>query len=146
MNPHWIGQRLHIALVGLLAGLIAPMQIAHAHEIRPAYLQIDEIGPGRYQLLWRTPVLSGMRLPVVLRLPDNIRDVTHPATQELSDSLLVHHVIDTDAPALAGKDRVRRAAGNCYGRSSARTNARRDAFNDAGATVRAVGHRREPWR
>ena len=89
---------LQVALVGLLVALIVPMSIAHAHEIRPAYLQIDEIGPGRYQLLWRTPVLSGMRLPVVLRLPDEIHDVTAPAVQELSDSLVERRVIDAGRP------------------------------------------------
>jgi hydrogenase/urease accessory protein HupE len=76
---------------------MAPMPIAHAHEIRPAYLQIDEAGPGRYQLLWRTPVLSGMRLPVVLRLPDEIHDVTGPATQQLYDSLVERRLIDAGA-------------------------------------------------
>ena len=58
--------------------LCMPTSIACAHEIRPAYLQIDEVGPGRYQLLWRTPVLSGMRLPVMLRLPDEIHRSQRP--------------------------------------------------------------------
>lgn len=101
---HW--QRLWIALAGLITALVAlmaPMPIGCAHEIRPAYLQIDEIGPGRYQLLWRTPVLSGMQLPVVLRLPDEVRDVTEPATQELSDSLIERHVFDAGADGMAGK-------------------------------------------
>jgi hydrogenase/urease accessory protein HupE len=80
------------ALVGLLVGLTVPVPVA-AHEIRPAYLQIDESAPGRYQLLWRTPVLSGMRLPVVLRLPDEIHDVIAPAGQELSDSLIERRVV-----------------------------------------------------
>jgi hydrogenase/urease accessory protein HupE len=78
------------ALVGLLAALTVPVA---AHEIRPAYLQIDESAPGRYQLLWRTPVLSGMRLPVVLRLPDEIHDVIAPVGQELSDSLVERRVV-----------------------------------------------------
>src|SRR5262245_53583774 len=94
---------LQFTLVGLLSALMTPISAVHAHEIRPAYLQIDEIGPGRYQLLWRTPVLSGMRLPVVLRLPDEIRDVTQPATQELSDSLIERHVFDAGERGLAGK-------------------------------------------
>jgi hydrogenase/urease accessory protein HupE len=92
-----------VALAGLWAALMAPMPVASAHEIRPAYLQLDEIGPGRYQLLWRTPLLSGMRLPVVLRLPDEVRDVTEPATQELSDSLIERQVFDAGAQGLAGK-------------------------------------------
>ena len=69
------------ALVGLL-GLTVPVPVA-AHEIRPAYLQIDEIGPGRYQLLWRTPVLSGMHLPVVLRLPAGVSLVSVDLTVQL---------------------------------------------------------------
>jgi hydrogenase/urease accessory protein HupE len=92
-----------IALAALLAPLIVPISVARAHEIRPAYLQIDEIGPGRFQLLWRTPVLSGMQLPVVLRLPDTARDITEPATQELSDSFIERHVFDAGAQGLAGK-------------------------------------------
>jgi len=72
--------------------LTVPVPVA-AHEIRPAYLQIDESAPGRYQLLWRTPVLSGMRLPVVLRLPNEIHDVIAPAGQELSGSLIERRVV-----------------------------------------------------
>ena len=83
MNPqsirwHW----LQVALVVVLTALITPMSIAWTHEIRPAYLQIDEIGLGRYQLLWRTPVFSGMRLPVVLRLPDELHQITAPTVRE----------------------------------------------------------------
>jgi hydrogenase/urease accessory protein HupE len=92
-----------IALFGLLAALMLPTSVARAHEVRPAYLQIDEVGPGHYQLLWRTPVLSGMRLPVVLRLPPEIHDVTGPAAQELIDSLVERRVIDAGAQGLAGK-------------------------------------------
>jgi hypothetical protein len=98
---HW--RWLQVALTGLLAALMVPMPLARTHEIRPAYLQIDEVGPGRYQLLWRTPVLSGMRLPVVLRLPDEVRDVVAPGVQELSDSLVERRVIAVGAQGLAGK-------------------------------------------
>jgi hydrogenase/urease accessory protein HupE len=92
-----------VAFAGLFVALIVRMPIAHAQEIRPAYLQIDEVGPGRYQLLWRTPVLAGMRLPVVLGLPDEIHDLATPATQELSDSLIERRVFDAGAQGLAGK-------------------------------------------
>jgi hydrogenase/urease accessory protein HupE len=98
---HW--RWLQVALAGLLAALMVPMQPAHAHEVRPAYLQIDEVGPGRYQLLWRTPVLAGMRLPVVLRLPDEIHDVIEPAAQELSDSLVERRLFDAGSQGLAGR-------------------------------------------
>src|SRR5262245_20954115 len=96
-------RRLQFALAGLVAVVFTSPPMAHGHEIRPAYLQIDEVAPGRYQLLWRTPVLSGMRLPVVLGLPVDIRDVAHPAMQELSDSIIERQVIDAGAKGLAGR-------------------------------------------
>ncbi len=88
---------LALALCGLLA--LAPS--ADAHEARPAYLEITETAPGRYDVLWRTPVLSGMRLPVALKLPAVARDVTPPAVRELSDSLVERRVIEADG-GLAG--------------------------------------------
>ena len=76
---------------------------AWAHEARPAYLEIKETAPGRYHLLWRTPLLVGMRLPVVLTLPDNVRNVTEPALRELPDSLVERRVIEAGSVGLAGK-------------------------------------------
>jgi len=76
--------------------------IAWAHESRPAYLEINETAPGRYDLLWRTPVLSGMRLPVTLTLPAGVRNVTEPTVRELSDSLVEHRVVQADKGTLSG--------------------------------------------
>jgi len=76
---------------------------ALAHEARPAYLEIKETAPGRYDILWRTPVLSGMRLPVALRLPKDLVDVKEPTVQELADSLLERHTVDAGPGGLSGK-------------------------------------------
>lgn len=75
---------------------------AHAHEARPAYLEINEIAPHRYSLLWRTPVLSGQRLPVVLKLPDGVRTISGPTQQELVDSLVERSVVEVN-DGLSGK-------------------------------------------
>ena len=90
------------AIAGLLM-LLGTSLPASAHEIRPAYLQLDQTAPSRYRLLWRTPVLSGMRLPVVLRLPTGIRDVAPPQVQELSDSLIERRVLEVGPSGLAGQ-------------------------------------------
>jgi hydrogenase/urease accessory protein HupE len=71
--------------------------------VRPAYLQIDEMAPGRYRMLWRAPLLSGMRLPVVLQLPDGVSDLTGPTLQELPDSIVERRAIDGGADGLRGK-------------------------------------------
>ena len=70
-------------LCALLAGLMMLASGAQAHEARPAYLEINQISPQRYSLLWRTPLLSGQRLPIALKLPDDARNVTEPALREL---------------------------------------------------------------
>jgi hydrogenase/urease accessory protein HupE len=89
----------------LLAVIIAASALssgALGHEARPAYLQITETAPHRYDVLWRTPLLSGMQLPVMLNFPEGTSDVTEPALRELSDSLLERRLIEVDG-GLAGK-------------------------------------------
>ena len=89
-------------LLGLLSGILAYASCAQAHESRPAYLELKEIVPGRYDILWRTPLWSGMRLPLALKFSDGVRDITRPALQELPDSLVERRLIEADG-GLAGK-------------------------------------------
>ncbi len=84
-------------LLALSASMFAMPNSASAHEVRPAYLQIDQIGPTRYSVLWRTPVLSGMKLPVILRYSDGIRVVTGPNERELLDSVVERSIIEAPA-------------------------------------------------
>jgi len=86
-------------LLVLLAGLPA----ARAHETRPAYLELKETAPGQFSVIWRTPVLAGMRLPIALKLPDGVRNVEEPSVQELPDSLLERRSVDAGPNGLAGK-------------------------------------------
>jgi hydrogenase/urease accessory protein HupE len=69
---------------------------AQAHESRPASLEIREISPERFELLWRTPTLSGMPLPVSLALPADLRDVTAATERNLGDSVLEQRVFTRD--------------------------------------------------
>jgi hydrogenase/urease accessory protein HupE len=86
----------------LLLAWLACASGAFAHESRPAYLEIRQVQSERYELFWRTPLLSGMRLPVVLTLPKDARNVIQPNTQELSDSLLERRIVEVSG-GLAGK-------------------------------------------
>ena len=74
-----------------------------AHESRPAYLEIKETAPNQFSLLFRTPVLSGMRLPIMLKLPDGVQNVKAPEVQELADSLVERRWIDAGPNGLAGQ-------------------------------------------
>ena len=90
-------------LVAAWLGVLALAFPARAHELRPAYLEIKQTAPARWEVLWRTPVLSGMRLPVSLRFPDSARDVGEPTVQELTGSLVERRVVDAGESGLAGK-------------------------------------------
>jgi len=78
---------LFVVLASLVHG-------AFAHESRPAYLELKETVPGRYDMLWRTPLLAGMRLPVRLVFPEAVRNVTEPREHVLADSVVERWVID----------------------------------------------------
>ena len=54
-------------------------------------------------MLWRTPVLAGMRLPLVLKIPDDVKNLKAPVVQELADSLVERRSIDAGPNGLAGK-------------------------------------------
>ncbi|SDB42248.1 HupE/UreJ family protein [Bauldia litoralis] len=87
----------------VLLSWMAAIPAAQAHESRPAYLEIEETATGQYDIRWRTPVLAGQRLPIVLRLPEGVRNVREPLIQELSDSLLERRWIATGPDGLAGQ-------------------------------------------
>jgi len=98
--------RWHLCFSWLLAGkllalLLVPLA-ASAHESRPAYLAINETAPGHFSILWRTPVLAGMRLPIVLKLPDHVKNLKDPVVSELSDSLVERRRVDAGPNGLAG--------------------------------------------
>jgi hypothetical protein len=94
-SRHWF-----VALMLIAAAAFVPS--CRAHETRPAYLEIKESSPDHYDVVWRTPVNAGMRLPIVLQLPPDAKNVTAPTTQELTDSLVERRVIDIPT-GLAGK-------------------------------------------
>ena len=92
----WL-RALLLAVLGLM-----PL-VSFAHEARPAYLELKETAPGQFSILWRTPVLAGMRLPLALRLPEDVRNVKPPTIEELADSLVERRWIDAGPNGLAGK-------------------------------------------
>jgi HupE / UreJ protein len=76
-------------LAFLLLAALCYASCARAHESRPA-------------VIWRTPLLSGMRLPVVLRFPAGVHNVIEPAEREFPGSLVERRLITADG-GLAGK-------------------------------------------
>jgi hydrogenase/urease accessory protein HupE len=59
-----------LLMLGLLPGVLA------AHEVRPGYLQISEVGPGSYDVLWKVPARGEYRLALYARLPPGCTEAT----------------------------------------------------------------------
>lgn len=81
---HWV--MLPSFLMSVLACVAAHPSRVRAHETRPAYLEVNETAPNRYELLWRTPVSAGMRLPIMFELSSDAKDLQPPTSEELTDS------------------------------------------------------------
>lgn len=86
----------------LLAAALLGATATQAHEVRPAYLQIDQTGPERYTVIWRTPLLSGAPLPVVLTLPADTRTVSGPGVQQMAGATIERRIVEIPG-GLAGK-------------------------------------------
>ncbi len=89
-------------VAGLLLTTLFAVPAAMAHEARPGYLEIKETAPGQFSVLWRTPLLSGTRLPIVLTI-SGVRNLKEPTIEELADSLVERRLIEAGPKGLAGK-------------------------------------------
>ena len=101
-----ICRRIHVLrfAAALLLFVLLLVLSAGAHEARPAYLEIKETTPGQYSVLWRTPVLAGMHLPIILQLPAaDVKNLREPTIEELADSSVERQWIDAGPNGLAGK-------------------------------------------
>ena len=69
---------------------------AVSHEVRPAYLQIDEIktqdDQSLYQILWKQPVVQNRRLPLNPIFPENC-ELNDRLPIEITNGALLHHWI-----------------------------------------------------
>ena len=66
-------------LLFLLAVLVAMAVPAEAHEIRPAYLQLDEKAPAQFSVLWKVPAAGDRRLALYVRFPAECKTLGEPA-------------------------------------------------------------------
>ena len=58
--------------------VLGTLQVLHAHESRPAYLELRQSARDTYQVLWKVPALGDRRLALYPRFPDDCRNVADP--------------------------------------------------------------------
>jgi hypothetical protein len=76
------------AVQGLLALLATVLALATAalaaHELQPGFLELKEVSPGRYDVLWKLPSLgeaSNVRMPIAPIFPESCRQLGEARTE-----------------------------------------------------------------
>lgn len=62
----------------LIAGLLVLAGPVSAHEVRPAYLRIQQVSEQQFEVLWRVPARGDLRLGVDVQLPEQCRQTEDP--------------------------------------------------------------------
>ena len=78
-------------------------QSTMAHESRPAYLELNALGNGQYDSLWKTPVNAGQDLKVEVRFPPSCRPLLPPSRQDLPGTRVDRVRLDCGAAGLSGQ-------------------------------------------
>ena len=59
---------------------------ASAHEVRPAYLSVEEVAPNEFDLLFKTPMQGEARLALSPQFSGRVESLT-PVVRELASSV-----------------------------------------------------------
>lgn len=87
----------------LLATLLSLAQPSAAHESRPAYLEITELGPGAYDVLWKRPMRGDYVLGFTIRWPEDCRP-TAPAEHQVPGASVARMRVNCGTTGLIGRD------------------------------------------
>ncbi|MGC1954179.1 MAG: HupE/UreJ family protein [Gammaproteobacteria bacterium] len=81
----------------LLTLLLGPL-VSVAHEVRPAYLNLREVQPGEFAVLWKTPMRGELRLALAPELSGRVASLTPIATIETGGAAVQTWRLRTEQP------------------------------------------------
>lgn len=83
--------------LALLTTLLSPAA-SHAHEVRPAYLELREVQAGEFTVLWKTPMRGDMRLALTPEFSGRNENLTPVATRASGGAALQTWRLKTGEP------------------------------------------------
>jgi hydrogenase/urease accessory protein HupE len=90
------------ALLAAVALVLAGGSAARAHEARPGFLELREMCPETYSLLWKKPTGGEVEIQIAPKVPEGCRLAT-PDRQQLTPGAMIVRGTLTCAGGLAGK-------------------------------------------
>ena len=100
MNRH---RRFLVSLLFITTWLPA---LVHAHETRPALLEIEELQPGVYAVTWTLPVKDGATPDIRPRFPENCTVESTPQLRQFVDALVSTAVVECPHAGILGQQIV----------------------------------------
>ncbi|MGF1611094.1 MAG: HupE/UreJ family protein [Kiloniellales bacterium] len=91
--------RLSLALATLLLWSTS----GAAHESRPAYLQIEEVGASQYEVLWKRPARGDLGLSLAPVWPAVCRDTVPRAVHSVPGAITERRLLDCGGSGLIGQ-------------------------------------------
>ena len=76
-----------LLLFTALAAQVVLSAAADAHEMRPAYLALEETQPGEFSVLWKVPAMGDERLGLYVQLPPSCKPKAEPVRSIVDFSL-----------------------------------------------------------
>ncbi len=98
MKGAWRGVCLGLALVAW-----APSPSARAHEIRPALLDIEETGPGLFEVTWKLPGRGDRALGLEPVLPETLELAAPAAVRQVPGAWVQRATYKSDGASLVGQ-------------------------------------------
>ena len=95
--------RLWLPAVFLLLAVLGTTTKLHAHEIRPAVLNIVEQKPGWFDVTWKVPVLPGYEVDLEPILPESLAPYGPPANHDIPGAKVQYATYQAKDGALSGE-------------------------------------------
>ncbi len=94
-----------IYLIPLFVALccICIVNTVAAHEVRPAYLALEETSPNTYQVTWKVPIWEGQALALTPEFPEACQRVGTATYQRSDIALLEHWTLQCLVPLAGGR-------------------------------------------
>lgn len=100
----WTSSRVAAVLQFLIpCGLIFLGGHTFAHEVRPAYLELKEMAPGNFDVLFKTPMRGDARLALDVSFSGRVNQ-TSPVTSQVRDSAMIQTWSVSAIEPLAGQE------------------------------------------
>ena len=102
MNPCRM-RKACLMLCGSVVGFVVSGGDLHAHEIRPALLEINEREPGFFDVTWKVPALGDRVLGLSPVFPESMKPVGPPSQHSSPGAFLQYFSFNTDGAPIAGE-------------------------------------------